>query len=530
MSAELDTLSLLSRRVLVVMPSPRDAERTLSLLREHGISSTVCAELDVLSRELERGAGALLLTDEIIAGEPWRQLASVLREQPPWSRVPVVLVAHEGAEQIRAWATESLRSPIVVERPVRTRTLLSVLRSALLTREDQYQIGDALSALERSKQELAEQAEALRTTDRRKDEFLATLAHELRNPLAPIQTGLDILSHARHDEAGERALGVMNRQLQHMVRLIDDLLDVSRITQGKLELKRARVTLEEVLDTAVETSRPLIERGHHALRVTVADPNVAFDADATRLAQVVSNLLNNAAKYSPAGGLIELSAQREGNQCLIEVRDDGIGIPADQLDDVFHMFSQVNRALSRSQGGMGIGLALARSLTELHGGTITGESRGLGLGSTFRVRLPVATRTERKPPVPVADAIVRHDRKRVLVVDDNHDAADMLAIMLEHADYESRQAHDGKSALAAALAWGPDIVILDIGLPDVSGYEVARQLREDPRFQKLELIALSGWGTEDDKRKAVAAGFNRHFTKPVDAGALCAALARASER
>jgi two-component system, sensor histidine kinase len=527
MSTEVEGAERRSKRVLVVMPSARDAERTRTLLHENGIESTVCAELGVLWRELEHGAGAVLLTDEFLAGEPLRQLASVLREQPAWSLVPVVIVAHEGAERLKAIVTESLRSSIVVERPVRTRTLLSVLRSALRARDDQYLIRDTLSALRRSEQELAEQAEQLRAADRRKDEFLATLAHELRNPLAPIQTGVDILKRSTSDDAADRTLGVMSRQLKHMVRLIDDLLDVSRITQGKFELKRSRVTLSEVLEAALETSRPLIERGRHELRVTVDDSDVVFDADATRLAQVVSNLLNNASKYTPQGGTIEIRGRRDGEHGVIEVRDDGVGIPREQQEDVFEMFSQVDRALSRSQGGMGIGLALARSLIELHGGTITVESRGLNLGSAFTVRLPVARDERETTSDVVRQATDRHDRKRVLIVDDNHDAVDMLAAMLELADYDTRKANDGATAVAAAKAWLPHVVILDIGLPDMSGYEVARRLREDRALAETELIAVSGWGSQDDKRKAMAAGFNLHFTKPVDAAALCSALAHA---
>lgn len=528
MNANVDTADNRSQRVLVVMPSPRDAQRTTLLLRESGIESLICAELAMLCRELERGAGAVLITDEFVAGDPLRQLARVLREQPPWSLVPVVVVAHENAARLKAVATEALRSSIIVERPVRTRTLLSVLRSALRAREDQYQIRDTLSALERSRQELAEQAEQLRATDRRKDEFLATLAHELRNPLAPIQTGLDILRNTVRVEGGERTLGVMSRQLKHMVRLIDDLLDVSRINQGKFQLKRSRVALSDVLETALETSRPLIDAGRHDLRVTVDDPTMMLDADATRLAQVVSNLLNNASKYTPMAGSIELSAKREGDDCVIVVRDDGIGIPSEQLDEVFQMFSQVNRALARSQGGMGIGLALARSLIELHGGSIAVESAGLNLGSTFSVRLRVAEEevdmepvASGRPPAPVS-------RKRILLVDDNHDAVEMLATMLEFEGYETMQAYDGTSAIAAAKTSAPDVVILDIGLPDMSGYDVARRLREDAAFAGTELIALSGWGSADDKQKALAAGFNLHFTKPVDADALCTALARKS--
>jgi signal transduction histidine kinase/ActR/RegA family two-component response regulator len=528
MNAEAEPIESRSKRVLVVMPSARDAERTTLLLRENGIESAVCNELSVLCRELERGAGAVLLTDEFVAGDPLRQLARVLRDQPPWSLVPVVVVAHENASRLKAVAAESLRSSIIVERPVRTRTLLSVLRSALRAREDQYQIRDTLSALQRSEKELAQQAEQLRATDRRKDEFLATLAHELRNPLAPIQTGLDILKNSLKEDAGDRTLGVMSRQLKHMVRLIDDLLDVSRITQGKFELKRSRVALSEVLDTALETSRPLIDGGRHVLRVAVDDPSLTLDADGTRLAQVVSNLLNNASKYTPIGGIIELSAKREGEHCVIVVRDNGIGIPAEQQEDIFQMFSQVNRALSRSQGGMGIGLGLAKSLIELHGGTITVESPGLNLGSTFTVRLRAASGAEEASFATPLKTAVHAVKQRVLMVDDNQDAVDLLAAMLDFAGYDTVKAYDGASAIAAAEAWEPDLVILDIGLPDMSGYDVAERLRQKAALAGTPLIALSGWGSAEDKRKALAAGFNLHFTKPVDADALCAALAQLS--
>jgi signal transduction histidine kinase/ActR/RegA family two-component response regulator len=528
MSAEAEASESRSKRVLVVMPSARDAERTTVLLRENGIECTVCSELAVLCRELERGAGAVLLTDEFVAGDPLRQLARVLRDQPPWSLVPVVVVAHENANRLKAVAAESLRSSVIVERPVRTRTLLSVLRSALRAREDQYQIRDTLSALQRSQQELAQQAEQLRATDRRKDEFLATLAHELRNPLAPIQTGLDILKNSLKEDAGDRTLGVMSRQLKHMVRLIDDLLDVSRITQGKFELKRSRVALSDVLDTALETSRPLIDGGRHVLRVAVNDPTLVLDADATRLAQVISNLLNNAAKYTPIGGVIELSAKREGEHCVIVVHDNGIGIPSEQQEDVFQMFSQVNRALSRSQGGMGIGLALAKSLIELHGGSIKVESPGLNLGSTFTVRLRAAAGAEEAGFATPLKAAVHAVKQRVLMVDDNQDAVDLLAAMLDFAGYDTVKAYDGASAIAAAEAWEPDVVILDIGLPDMSGYDVAERLRQTEALAETPLIALSGWGSAEDKRKASAAGFNLHFTKPVDADALCAALAQLS--
>jgi signal transduction histidine kinase/ActR/RegA family two-component response regulator len=380
-------------------------------------------------------------------------------------------------------------------------------------------------ALQQSESDLARQAEELRDADRRKDEFLATLAHELRNPLAPIRTGMDLLARAPGNAAAERTLGVMNRQLSHMVRLIDDLLDVSRITRGKLELKRERVQLSSIIEAAVEASRPLIERKQHTLHISVADPSLCFDADLTRMAQVVSNLLNNASNYTPVGGLLQLSARTESGFAVIEVRDNGIGIPRDRLEDVFGLFRQIHRTLERSQGGLGIGLALVRSLVEMHGGRVAAASDGLGTGSTFSVWLPIfsggtqpdrAEQSER--PLPP------QTKPRILVVDDNEDAADLLALSLTQKGYSSATAYDGASALRAVAASKAEVVILDIGLPDMSGYDVARAIRQDSRLSSPTLIALTGWGSQDDKRKATDAGFDLHLTKPVDARQLDDAL------
>jgi signal transduction histidine kinase/ActR/RegA family two-component response regulator len=479
------------------------------------------------------------------------QLAEAIRDQPPWSAVPVVVLAREGGTQrVESSVAESLASVIIVERPVRTRTLLSVILSALRSRGNQYQIRDALLlreqqaremraqeerlrsallALQTSQAELARQAEQLREAGQRKDEFLATLAHELRNPLAPIQTGLDLLARSRDEHKVEHALGVMHRQLRHMVRLIDDLLDVSRITQGRLELKRAHVKLGDMLDTAVEASRPAIERRKHVLQVSVSEPELIFDADLTRVAQVISNLLNNASKYTPSGGLLELSAQRDGDYGVIKVRDNGIGIPPEHLEHVFEMFSQVNRATEGSRGGLGIGLALVRSLVEMHGGTVSATSLGSG-GSTFTVRLPLAVIQQPGPEErPSAFPGPHRDKRRVLVVDDNDDAADLLSLMLEQAEYTTNKASDGPSALAAVQAWTPDVVILDIGLPGMSGYDVARELRRTS-CERLELIALTGWGSNEDKQRAMDAGFDVHLTKPVDAEKLYGALAQLEAR
>jgi signal transduction histidine kinase/ActR/RegA family two-component response regulator len=516
-------------RVLVLMPTARDAERTLALLAEASIQCAVCDDLAMVCRELRSGAGAVLVTDEAIAADATGQLSEALRDQPSWSALPVLVLAREGWSTLgQRLAPDVQKSLIIVERPVRTRTLVEIATSALRGRQHQYQIRDELIVRERqaallrqSEAELSRQAEELRVAARRKDEFLATLAHELRNPLAPIRTGMDLLALSRDGSDADRALGVMQRQIGHMVRLIDDLLDVSRITSGKLQLQRRRTALAAIVDTAVEASRPLIEQKSHTLRVSLPDVPLTLDADLTRIAQVIGNLLNNASNYTSPGGEIELSAWPDGDDVVIEVRDNGSGIPRDRLDDIFEMFSQVNRSMERSRGGLGIGLALVRSLVQMHGGTVKAASPGPGQGSTFTIRLPIAVSSERPASVDSEElAAKRNGQKRVLVVDDNEDAAEMLAIVLSQSGYQTKTAYLGRSAVTAVDEWAPQIVILDIGLPDINGYDVARELRNDESRSALQLIALTGWGTSDDKQKAMDAGFDVHLTKPVDAGEL----------
>ncbi|HXG87481.1 MAG TPA: ATP-binding protein [Vicinamibacterales bacterium] len=377
-------------------------------------------------------------------------------------------------------------------------------------------------AIERARSE-----RKLRDEHARKDEFLATLAHELRNPLAPLRSGLGVLNaHDTSAAAAEKVRDMMARQLAHMVRLIDDLLDVSRVSRGLVELRKERVDVKEIATSAIETSLPIIDANNHRLSVSLASESLPVDADPTRLAQVLSNLLNNAAKYTPAGGHITLAAARDDHQVVIRVVDTGVGIPQDMLRSVFDMFTQVGDA-EHGQGGLGIGLTLVRRLTEMHGGTVTAESSPDG--STFTVRLPLAEepraglldRTEATTPV-AAPAVPL----RVLIVDDNVDAVEMLAMLVELQGHTTASAHNGVQAVSVADAFQPDVIFLDIGLPGLDGYQVAREIRQRPVGAHVLLVALTGWGSAEDKNRTQRAGFDLHFTKPVEPEAVERLLVR----
>jgi PAS domain S-box-containing protein len=366
--------------------------------------------------------------------------------------------------------------------------------------------------------------EELREADRHKDEFLATLAHELRNPLAPVRNAVQILRlkiPAMPDL--QWACDVIDRQTQAMSRLIDDLMDVSRISRGKVELTREPLELAKVLHAAVETSRPLIEQMEHKLTVTLPPGPLIVDADMTRLAQVFNNLLNNAAKYTERGGRIELTATPQGSDVVVLVRDNGIGIAADKLPSLFRMFSQVEAALSRSQGGLGIGLYLVKRLVEMHGGKIDVRSDGPGLGSEFRVRLPLVV--ARALRTTANDVAIPTTDLRVLLADDNRDAADSLATLLRMMGNDVHVVYDGAAAVQAAAELDPHVVLLDIGMPTLNGYEAARAIRQQPRSRKVILVAMTGWGQPKDRLTSQEAGFDRHLVKPVDPQALMKMLA-----
>jgi signal transduction histidine kinase len=359
--------------------------------------------------------------------------------------------------------------------------------------------------------------EELQEADRRKSEFLAMLAHELHNPLAPLRNGLHIMRLAGDNGvAAAEARTIMERQLGQMVRLIDDLLDLSRITNGKIGLRKEQIGLAAVVQDAVDTSRPLIEAAGHELTVTLPPKPVVVYADRTRLAQVFANLLNNSAKYTERGGHIWLTVERQGSDVAVRVKDTGVGIAPDMLAKIFDMFTQVDRSLDRSQGGLGIGLNLVRRLVEMHGGRVEAHSEGHGKGSEFVVRLSVVLSSGQGPQQANGDDAHRSPRYRILVVDDNKDSAISLALLLKMTGHDTRTAHDGLEAVEAAKKFRPDVVLLDIGLPKMNGYDACRSIRAQPWSDGMVLIALTGWGQEEDQRRSKEAGFNFHIVKPVN--------------
>jgi signal transduction histidine kinase/DNA-binding response OmpR family regulator len=428
----------------------------------------------------------------------------------------------------------SLKSALVLPLQVRGR-VLAVLTLALGRSGRHFQPADLALA-----RELAHRAAIaldnarlyrdIQEADRRKNEFLAMLAHELRNPLAPIRSAVQIMGLISPDSAELRwARDVIERQVQHMVRLVDDLLDVARITRGRINLQMEMVEMATVADRAVETCRPLLDARKHKLTVSVPSEALWVQGDAARLTQIVGNLLNNAAKYTEEGGQVWLTMTREANEVALRVRDTGIGIAPEMQSHIFDLFTQVNRTLDRSQGGLGIGLTLVRRLVELHHGSVRASSAGPNQGSEFVVRLPLVNRVQ--TPGPSANGGARFQRAasggrhwRILLVDDNVDGANSLAKLLELSGYEMHVVYDGPAAIQAAKKLAPDVILLDIGLPGMDGYEVAQQLRQEPTLKDVPLVAVSGYAREEDRLRSQQAGFNHHLVKPLDPKALPALI------
>lgn len=391
-------------------------------------------------------------------------------------------------------------------------------------------MGNDVTERKRVEAELARLASDLSDADQRKNEFLATLAHELRNPLAPISNMLEVMKRAEGDVATlARARDTMERQLGQMVRLVDDLLDLNRITHNRLELRAAPVALATILEHAVEASRPLIDAAGHTLRITLPATPVQLHADVARLTQVFANLVNNACKYTPPGGTIAITAARDGDEVVVSVKDDGVGIPPAELDRIFDMFMQVDGSAERSQGGLGLGLTLVKQLVEMHGGRVTARSEGEGRGSEFVVRLPVLLEPH-AVATPATAAAEASRTRRIVVVDDNEDSAVSLAMLLDIHGNETHTAHDGVEAIATVERHRPDVVLLDIGLPKLNGHEVCRRIREEPWGRDVAIIALTGWGQDEDRRRSEEAGFDGHLVKPIDYEALVQLLDGLDER
>jgi signal transduction histidine kinase len=502
----------LEQRLLIFAPVGKDAALIVTILQREAVQCVACADIDGLAREYERGAAALLVEEEALA-EADGQIAAMIARQPPWSDLPVLLLTRTGSDSAAALeGMHTLGNVTLLERPVRIAALASAVRSALRARRRQY--------ITRAHLQEREQA------DRRKDEFLATLAHELRNPLAPIRNAVSLLRLSGGDGKSAQVWEMMDRQVSHMVRLVDDLMEVSRITRGKIRLQKAPLDLADAVATAVETSRPLVEAARHSLSVSLSPEPLKVEGDPMRLAQVLANLINNAVKYTDPGGRIAVDVRREDASAVITVSDNGVGIAPAALPNVFDMFVQADARDSRAQTGLGIGLTLVKSLVEMHGGTVAARSAGRGLGSEFEVRLPLAGAEAGSTARAEALAPEVHGVPRVLVVDDNQDAADSLGALLEVLGAHVRVAHDGPGALQAVSEFHPEAVFLDIGMPGMSGYEVAHRIRARGNGSRNTLlVALTGWGQENDRKRTSEAGFQHHLVKPADVGTLQALLA-----
>lgn len=489
----------MEHRVLVYTPTGKDGKLIANVMERANLGYEVCEASSEIIGELKKGAGCILIADEALTTDFMRGITQFLKEQPTWSDLPILVLSKRGLDspEMRSMYVK-LGNVTLLERPVQSVTLVSAATSALRGRSRQYEMRDI---------------------DRRKDEFLAMLAHELRNPLAPIGAASDLLRLVHLDpDRIQQTSEIIARQVKHMTSLIDDLLDASRVSRGLVTLERSQIDARQLVSNAVEQVRPLIDARRHRLTVQTPPEAAIVHGDQKRLIQVITNLLNNAAKYSPEGGNILLTIEVELGSVVIRVTDDGIGMAKAVIDHVFEMFTQAERTSDRSQGGLGIGLALVKSLVELHDGTVSGCSDGIGKGSQFTVCLPRVALPEAHEDEPGNQVSTTAPVKgwRMLVVDDNVDAAHMLAMLLEAKGHEAMVEHTAKRALERARTDLPDVCLLDIGLPDLDGNDLARQLRAQPETAQSIMIAITGYGQEQDRKRTAESGFDHHLVKPVN--------------
>jgi signal transduction histidine kinase/DNA-binding NarL/FixJ family response regulator len=520
---------LLEQRVLVLAPTGRDAVLACQLLSSMDVPSHACADAPELFQEVEAGAGAVILADEALQPDIADGLLKVLSDQPPWSDLPLIVFTRSGEDSERVLERlVPLGNATILERPVRLSTLVSAVKAALRARRRQYEVRDLLHR----------QAEA----DRRKDEFLALLGHELRNPLAAIRNSLMVLDQVGSREAGAvRQREVIMRQTRHLVRMVDDLLDVSRVTRGKIILKRRPVDLADVAERCLSELGMAALAESNGLALEVKTEPAVVQGDPVRLEQVVCNLVQNAIKYTPRGGRLSLSVEERDGEAQVRLCDTGIGLSPEAIGKIFEPFAQVESSRQRSEGGLGLGLPLVRSLVELHGGKVEAKSNGLNCGSEFIVRLPLAaeevaatlrdkqpgrTRTPQPPPPPPQQTPGLH----VLVVEDNHDGRESLRDLLELWGHKVSEAASGPEGIEKAFSVRPDVALIDIGLPGLDGNEVARRIRSILGSETISLIAMTGYGQPEDRRRALQAGFDYYLVKPVDPAVLTHLLGEAAYR
>jgi len=489
----------LEQRIVIFAPVGKDARLIREVLGHASLDCQVCPELGDVVTELQLGAAALFVIEEAFNAEFLRGLTDYLAAQPAWSDLPVLVLSKEGLDSPGIQRIfEELGNVTLLERPVRRATLVSAALSARRARRRQYE---------------------MREVDRRKDEFLAILGHELRNPLAPIRTAVDVLNTMPDSSPQVREIAlVVERQVKHLTRLVDDLLDVARITNDKVALKREWVTVDTVVQHAVEICRPQMTAGGHTLDLRQPAASVLLSGDRARLVQSLANVLGNAVKFSPPGEAIHLRAEVQDCDIVFTVRDHGAGLEPEACSRIFDLFVQGHAGRSHSLGGLGIGLSLAQRFTGMHGGTIQVSSEGRGKGCEFVLRMPIVVAERRSRARQDANAASPQaaEKVRIIVVDDNADGADMLQVMLEMEGYMVAKAGTGQGAIALAQRIHPHAILMDIGLPDMQGYEAARRIRELPQGDDIVFIAMTGWGHDGARRHATEAGMQHYLVKPVD--------------
>lgn len=494
-----------SELILILAPIGRDAELMCDQLAATGLQCEPCGDVDELCGRLPDGVGALVLTEEALPAPAMARLLQTLEKQPRWSEVPLIILTGAPSFDVKTRSFDMFgrRTNItLVDRPVRIKTLISAAQSALRARQRQYDIRDLMSQLEERIHE--------------RDRFLAVLGHELRNPLGAI-----LLASQMTDEDGRldgEHAQLIERQSRHLTRLVNDLLDLSRVAAGKITLKKQITDLREIAEQSIRVVHPQADRQNITMRFARPPKALLVDADPVRVEQIITNILTNAVKYTPEGGHVDMSLESIDGRAAIRVKDDGVGIAAERIDGIFELFAQAENAIGRAQGGMGIGLALVRNLVSLHGGTVEASSDGVGKGSEFVVRLPLAKKEERSSPRQAAKRKTTETvspGRRIVIVEDNADVRDLLRLKLRRLGHTVSDARDGVEGVQVVLSEKPDLALVDLGLPGIDGFQVARKVREH-LGRDVVLVAVSGFGQPEDKRRALEAGFDEHITKPAD--------------